>query len=207
MMFMTRRALHRRQPATTRQCSERIRVVGLAKNYGQLPVFRGVDFAVSDREIIAVVGPSGCGKTTLLRRLPNANKWLPGRPRAAQARARRCLIGVSAQVDNQVAHERTRRLDGASATVEESRLESCSRVAERMRLYRKRRRQGLRSVRILLRVTEIDEFIRLGLLEEEQRESPEALQAVVVYLLHKIMQRLGQGWHFATGTDVLSLRY
>jgi hypothetical protein len=49
-----------------------------------------------------------------------------------------------------------------------------------MRLYRKRRQQGLRPVRILLRVTEIDEFIRLGLLEEEQRESPEALRAVVV---------------------------
>jgi NitT/TauT family transport system ATP-binding protein len=47
--------------------NERIRVVGLAKSYGQLPVFRGVDFAVGDREIVAVVGPSGCGKTTLLR--------------------------------------------------------------------------------------------------------------------------------------------
>jgi hypothetical protein len=30
----------------------------------------------------------------------------------------------------------------------------------------------------MLRVTEIDDFIRLGLLEEEQRESPEALQDV-----------------------------
>jgi hypothetical protein len=69
-------------------------------------------------------------------------------------------------------------------------LEPCSRVAERMRLYRKRRRQGLRSVRILLRVTDIDEFIRLGLLEEEQRESPEALQAVVLNLLQQIMDEI-----------------
>jgi hypothetical protein len=38
-----------------------------------------------------------------------------------------------------------------------------------MRLYRNRRRQGLRSVRILLRVTEIDEFIRLGLLGSAKR--------------------------------------
>jgi NitT/TauT family transport system ATP-binding protein len=44
-----------------------IRVRGLAKNYGTLEVFRGIDFDVGDREIVAIVGPSGCGKTTLLR--------------------------------------------------------------------------------------------------------------------------------------------
>jgi hypothetical protein len=56
-----------------------------------------------------------------------------------------------------------------------------------MRLYRKRRRLGLRSVRILLRVTEIDDLVRLGLLDEEQRESPEALQAVVSNLFHQAL--------------------
>ena len=30
-------------------------------------VFRGIDFDVGAREIVALVGPSGCGKTTLLR--------------------------------------------------------------------------------------------------------------------------------------------
>jgi NitT/TauT family transport system ATP-binding protein len=45
----------------------RIRVTGLAKSYGRFQVFRGIDFAVGDREIVAIVGPSGCGKTTLLR--------------------------------------------------------------------------------------------------------------------------------------------
>jgi NitT/TauT family transport system ATP-binding protein len=45
----------------------RIRVRDLAKNYGALQVFRGVDFEVGDREIVCIVGPSGCGKTTLLR--------------------------------------------------------------------------------------------------------------------------------------------
>jgi hypothetical protein len=64
-----------------------------------------------------------------------------------------------------------------------------------MRLYRERRRQGLRSVRILLQVTDIEEFIRLGLLEEEQRESPEALEAVVVNLLHQIMEGLASVRH------------
>jgi hypothetical protein len=66
--------------------------------------------------------------------------------------------------------------------------ESCSQAAKRMRLYRKRRRQGLRYVRILLRVTTIDDMIRFGLLEEGQRERPEALRAVVVYLIRQAME-------------------
>jgi NitT/TauT family transport system ATP-binding protein len=45
----------------------RIRVRGLGKRYGALQVFRGIDFEVGEREIVAIVGPSGCGKTTLLR--------------------------------------------------------------------------------------------------------------------------------------------
>jgi hypothetical protein len=49
-------------------------------------------------------------------------------------------------------------------------------AAERMRLYRKRRRQGLRYVRIPLRVTEIDDLIRMGLLSEDQRYDAEAVQ-------------------------------
>jgi len=45
----------------------RIRVRGLAKRYGALEVFRGIDFELGEREIVTIVGPSGCGKTTLLR--------------------------------------------------------------------------------------------------------------------------------------------
>src|SRR5271166_4293230 len=44
-----------------------IRVSGLAKRYAALEVFRGIEFEVGEREIVAIVGPSGCGKTTLLR--------------------------------------------------------------------------------------------------------------------------------------------
>jgi NitT/TauT family transport system ATP-binding protein len=44
-----------------------IRVRGLAKRFGALEVFRGVDFELGEREIVTIVGPSGCGKTTLLR--------------------------------------------------------------------------------------------------------------------------------------------
>jgi NitT/TauT family transport system ATP-binding protein len=45
----------------------RIRVRGLAKRFGTLEVFQGVDFDLGEREIVTIVGPSGCGKTTLLR--------------------------------------------------------------------------------------------------------------------------------------------
>ena len=59
-----------------------------------------------------------------------------------------------------------------------------------MRRYRKRRRLGLRSVRILLRVTVIDDFIRAGLLDEQQSENPKALQAVVCGLLGQATKQL-----------------
>lgn len=45
----------------------RIAIAGLAKSYGDLQVFRDIDLALGEREIVTVVGPSGCGKTTLLR--------------------------------------------------------------------------------------------------------------------------------------------
>jgi len=70
------------------------------------------------------------------------------------------------------------------------RLEPCSRVAERMRLYRKRRRLGLRSVRILLRVTTIDDFVRAGLLDRQHRDNPQALQAVVTRVLRQAVKKL-----------------
>jgi len=47
--------------------------------------------------------------------------------------------------------------------------------AQRMRRYRKQRRLGLRSVRILLDDTDIDALIRMGLLKEHQRQDVEAL--------------------------------
>jgi NitT/TauT family transport system ATP-binding protein len=44
-----------------------IRIEGLAKRFGSLEVFRSIDLAIGEREIVVIVGPSGCGKTTLLR--------------------------------------------------------------------------------------------------------------------------------------------
>jgi NitT/TauT family transport system ATP-binding protein len=55
------------RPAPAGNGEARISVKGLGKRYGTLEVFRDIDFAVGEREIVAIVGPSGCGKTTLLR--------------------------------------------------------------------------------------------------------------------------------------------
>ena len=43
-----------------------LEVTDLNSGYGDLPVVRGVSFAVDEGEIIAIVGPNGAGKTTLL---------------------------------------------------------------------------------------------------------------------------------------------
>jgi len=45
----------------------RIRLAGVGKRFGALQVFRDIDLAFGQREIVTIVGPSGCGKTTLLR--------------------------------------------------------------------------------------------------------------------------------------------
>jgi hypothetical protein len=55
--------------------------------------------------------------------------------------------------------------------------------ADRMRLHRDRRRQGLRCLTIELRETEIDAFVRMGLLEPEMRNDRIAVsQALYAHL-------------------------
>jgi polar amino acid transport system ATP-binding protein len=44
-----------------------IRVRGLTKHFGALPVLRGIDCAIAASEVVCVIGPSGSGKSTLLR--------------------------------------------------------------------------------------------------------------------------------------------
>jgi hypothetical protein len=62
-------------------------------------------------------------------------------------------------------------------------------AAVRMRRYRKERRMELRWLRIPLHVTDIDAFVRLGLLKEEERQDEEALRAAVMSLVY----RAGEG--------------
>jgi multiple sugar transport system ATP-binding protein len=45
----------------------RVVLNNVMKNYGTVPVIKGVDLSIEDREFCVFVGPSGCGKSTLLR--------------------------------------------------------------------------------------------------------------------------------------------
>jgi hypothetical protein len=62
-----------------------------------------------------------------------------------------------------------------------------STAAERMRAYRKRRREGMHHVRVALHVTEIDALVRLRLLRHERRQDPEALQVAVTTLIYQVL--------------------
>jgi len=67
---------------------------------------------------------------------------------------------------------------------------SSSPGAQRMRRYRKQRRLGLRSVRILLDDTDIDALIRMKLLKKDQRQDVDALQTAVTGLVYRVQEDL-----------------
>jgi hypothetical protein len=78
-----------------------------------------------------------------------------------------------------------RAASGISMTMSTDQSAGPKSAAERMRLYRKRRREGMQYVPIPLHVTEIDDLIRRRLLKEEQRRDVEALQAAVLGLVYR----------------------
>jgi polar amino acid transport system ATP-binding protein len=47
--------------------SDALRIEGLHKSYGPLPVLRGIDLTVAEHEVVCLIGASGSGKSTLLR--------------------------------------------------------------------------------------------------------------------------------------------
>jgi NitT/TauT family transport system ATP-binding protein len=64
---MTAAEARERVDAVVRPAAVHIQIKGVGKRFGAFEVFRNIDFAIGEREIVALVGPSGCGKTTLLR--------------------------------------------------------------------------------------------------------------------------------------------
>ena len=76
-----------------------IRAEGITKTYDtgtdQVHALRGVDFAVTRGEMVAVMGPSGCGKTTLLNSLSGLDTvdtgtiWLEGQDLATMSDRKR----------------------------------------------------------------------------------------------------------------------
>lgn len=57
-------------------------------------------------------------------------------------------------------------------------------AAERMRLYRRRRQQGVQYIRLPLHVTDIDGLIRVRYLTQNQRQDQEAIERAILFLLH-----------------------
>ena len=47
--------------------TEKVKVKGLVKHYGDLKVLCGIDLTVTEGEVVCIIGPSGSGKSTLLR--------------------------------------------------------------------------------------------------------------------------------------------
>ncbi len=47
---------------------------GIYKNYGDLPILKGIDLSIAKKEVVSIVGASGAGKTTLLQILGTLDK-------------------------------------------------------------------------------------------------------------------------------------
>lgn len=44
-----------------------LEIANVQKNYGAMPILRGLSLNVDEHEVVCLIGPSGCGKSTLLR--------------------------------------------------------------------------------------------------------------------------------------------
>jgi ABC-2 type transport system ATP-binding protein len=54
--------------------TELLRVVDLAKHYGEEAAIAGVTFSAAAGEVLGIVGPNGAGKTTLLEATARAGR-------------------------------------------------------------------------------------------------------------------------------------
>lgn len=59
---------------------------GVRKRYGGLEALRGIDFAVEERQLVALIGPNGSGKTTLFQIISGVVRPSAGEVRLRGAR-------------------------------------------------------------------------------------------------------------------------
>ncbi len=57
---------------------QRLASVALTAYFGSSAAIRGINLAVQDRSVTAIIGPSGCGKSTFLRCLNRMHETVPG---------------------------------------------------------------------------------------------------------------------------------
>ena len=60
-----------------------LEVSGLVSHYGRIEALKGIDLAVAEGELLALVGGNGAGKTTLLRAISGVRPASAGRIRFA----------------------------------------------------------------------------------------------------------------------------
>ena len=143
------------------------------------------------------------------RRLPQAPVAAPADRRKAPPRLRKPSSGNDRRdqlvaVTARYALPLTSHFRGDEmSTDSNASARSCSQVSQRMRLYRKRRRQGLQSVRILLPVTDIDYFTR-EVLTERQRQRPDALETGLAGLIQQILDEIRDARASVTGNDAVT---
>lgn len=65
-------------PISGRKAGAAIRIEGLSKSFGDVPVLKGLDLDVPAGQFLAIVGKSGCGKSTLLRLLAGLDEPTSG---------------------------------------------------------------------------------------------------------------------------------
>ncbi len=56
----------------------KMRTEGLRAFFGQSEVLRGIDLAIAEKHVTAIIGPSGCGKSTYVRCLNRMHEVVPG---------------------------------------------------------------------------------------------------------------------------------
>jgi octopine/nopaline transport system ATP-binding protein len=85
-MHPSERAMVEADAASDLELSAAIRVDGLTKSFGSVPVLRGISFNLARGQVLSIIGTSGSGKSTLLRclnyleRPTSGDIWIAGHP-------------------------------------------------------------------------------------------------------------------------------